>query len=129
MEAGPFMALFHLAPATTVSSRLTLLKEYQGTCPTTSTVDRLILMMANEAARCYEEKVVVSAAYLDMAMVLGTGFPPFRLGPLRYCDERGIAAVTERLHGLRKTVGARFAPASCLETMATDATLFHAKVL
>lgn len=106
-----------------------LINRRQKRMSSSEIVDRLILMMANEAARCYEEKVVVSAAYLDMAMVLGTGFPPFRLGPLRYCDERGIAAVTERLHGLRKTVGARFAPASCLETMATDATLFHAKVL
>lgn len=90
-------------------------------------VDRLILIMVNEAARCYEEKVVASASYLDMAMVLGTGFPPFRLGPLRYCDERGIGNVTTRLQGLAKTVGTRFTPAPCLEAMMADGSIFHAK--
>jgi len=90
-------------------------------------VDRLILIMVNEAARCYEEKVVASAAYLDMAMVLGTGFPPFRLGPLRYCEERGIAAVTERLQELANTVGPRFTPAPCLVAMAANGGSFHSK--
>jgi 3-hydroxyacyl-CoA dehydrogenase/enoyl-CoA hydratase/3-hydroxybutyryl-CoA epimerase len=88
-------------------------------------VDRLILIMVNESARCYDEKVVVSAAYLDIAMVLGTGFPPFRLGPLRYCDERGIQSVVERLQELAKTVGPRFTPAPCLLAMAETGRTFH----
>ncbi len=41
-------------------------------------LDRFVLIMVNEAARCLEEKVVENPSYLDMAMIMGIGFPPFR---------------------------------------------------
>ena len=47
--------------------------------------DRMVLLMINEAARCLEEKIVESADDVDFAMVMGTGFAPFRGGPLRLC--------------------------------------------
>ncbi len=42
--------------------------------------DRMVLPMVNEAARCRDEGVVRSAADLDLALIFGTGFPPFRGG-------------------------------------------------
>ena len=47
--------------------------------------------MVNEAARCLEEKVVATAEDADYGMILGTGFAPFRGGPLRFADHFGIA--------------------------------------
>ena len=45
--------------------------------------------MVNEAARCLEEKVVASPEDADYGMILGTGFAPFRGGPLRFADHFG----------------------------------------
>ncbi|MBU6453665.1 MAG: enoyl-CoA hydratase/isomerase family protein [Cyanobacteria bacterium REEB67] len=59
--------------------------------------DRLILPMVDEAARCLEEKVVRKARELDLAMIIGAGFPAFRGGPLRYADQTGIADLIARL--------------------------------
>jgi 3-hydroxyacyl-CoA dehydrogenase/enoyl-CoA hydratase/3-hydroxybutyryl-CoA epimerase len=46
--------------------------------------NRLMLLMVNEAARCLEEKVVATAEDADFGMMMGTGFAPFRGGPLRF---------------------------------------------
>ncbi|MEZ5966374.1 MAG: 3-hydroxyacyl-CoA dehydrogenase NAD-binding domain-containing protein [Planctomycetota bacterium] len=97
-------------------------------------VDRLVLALVNEAARCLEENVVASAADLDLAMVFGTGFAPFRGGPLRYADTLGVAEVVRRLQGLgqandvlaRGAGGARFAPAPILHRKALEGGTLHA---
>jgi len=52
---------------------------------------RLILPMINEAARCLEEKIVTAPEYLDIAMIYGIGFPPFRGGLLKYADDTGLS--------------------------------------
>lgn len=64
--------------------------------------DRLFLTMVDEAARCLEERIVARPRELDMAMVLGIGFPPFRGGLLRYADSLGLPVVIERLEGIYK---------------------------
>src|SRR5919109_3256319 len=51
---------------------------------------RLIFLMVNEAARCVEEEVVNSPEDADYGMILGTGFAPFRGGPLRFADHFGL---------------------------------------
>src|SRR5437667_5480402 len=51
---------------------------------------RLVLLMVNEAARCVEETVVDWAADADYGMILGTGFAPFRGGPLRFAEHFGL---------------------------------------
>ncbi len=51
---------------------------------------RLIFLMVNEAARCVEEGVVDSPEDADYGMILGTGFAPFRGGPLRFAEHFGI---------------------------------------
>ena len=56
--------------------------------------------MINEAARCLEEGVVERPEHLDLAMVFGTGFAPFRGGPLRYADSIGLDTIVATLDRL-----------------------------
>ncbi len=79
---------------------------------------RVFLLMINEASRCLDEKIVSSPAYLDMATVMATGFPPFRGGLLRYGDTLGTKAMVEKLRGLERTAGKRFEPAAPLVALA-----------
>ncbi len=73
-------------------------------------VDRLVLPMVNEAARVLAEGVVTSADELDLAMIFGTGFPPFRGGLLKWADAFGLTLVIDRLEDLSKTIHPRFKP-------------------
>jgi 3-hydroxyacyl-CoA dehydrogenase/enoyl-CoA hydratase/3-hydroxybutyryl-CoA epimerase len=72
--------------------------------------DRLILPMINEAVACLSERVVNDADLLDAGVIFGTGFAPFRGGPLNYARERGHDEVLAALESLAETHGARFAP-------------------
>jgi 3-hydroxyacyl-CoA dehydrogenase/enoyl-CoA hydratase/3-hydroxybutyryl-CoA epimerase len=58
-------------------------------------------------------------------MVMGTGFPPFRGGLLRYADEVGIPIVTDRLARLSDAHGSRFSPAGVLQQMVRHQRRFH----
>lgn len=88
-------------------------------------VDRAVLLMVNEAARCLEEGVAADAEALDMAMVMGTGFAPFRGGLLRYADDRGVLAIRERLNELATVYGERFAPAPSIDRIASNGGRFY----
>ena len=72
--------------------------------------DRLILPMVNEAVACLSEGVVAEADLLDAGVIFGTGFAPFRGGPLNYARERGIDDVLAALEKLKAAHGERFAP-------------------
>jgi 3-hydroxyacyl-CoA dehydrogenase/enoyl-CoA hydratase/3-hydroxybutyryl-CoA epimerase len=87
--------------------------------------DRIQRAMVNEAARCLDEKVVSSAGNLDMAVIMGIGYPPFRGGILRYADDLGIDRVVARLKEFETKYGKRFAPAPILLKMNQDATKFY----
>jgi len=71
--------------------------------------DRLVLRMINEAVACLREGVVDGADLLDAGMIFGTGFAPFRGGPMHYVEQRGADAVEQRLHYLQSQYGERFA--------------------
>ena len=73
-------------------------------------IDRLILILVNECAACLRERIVEDADLVDAAVVFGTGFAPFRGGPLRYARSRGVAAVVARLKDLTARYGERFQP-------------------
>jgi 3-hydroxyacyl-CoA dehydrogenase/enoyl-CoA hydratase/3-hydroxybutyryl-CoA epimerase len=88
-------------------------------------IDRCILTMVNEAAKCLEEGVVKNARYLDMAMIMGAGFPAFRGGLLRYADSRGIDDVVNRLQELEKDLGKRFEVSPLLLKMAKSGEKFY----
>ncbi|MBA2480996.1 MAG: fatty-acid oxidation protein subunit alpha, partial [Planctomycetes bacterium] len=87
-------------------------------------VDRCMLTTINESARCIEEHVIAKPAFLDLAMVMGTGFPPQRGGPLHYADQLGINVVVDRLKRLQERHGERFKPADLLVGMAARGERF-----
>lgn len=72
--------------------------------------DRLILPMLNEAVACLSEGVIDDADLLDAGVIFGTGFAPFRGGPLHYARSEGIDAIVARLSALESVYGERFAP-------------------
>ncbi len=88
-------------------------------------LDLLLLPIVNEAAVCLVERVVASPRDVDLAMVLGTGFPPFRGGPLRWADSLGAAEVCRRLERLAGRFGERLAPAPLLRDHAASGRRFH----
>lgn len=72
--------------------------------------DRLILPMLNEAVASVREQIVEDSDLLDAGVIFGSGFAPFRGGPLRYAKERGVDAVRRRLEELAARHGDRFRP-------------------
>jgi 3-hydroxyacyl-CoA dehydrogenase / enoyl-CoA hydratase / 3-hydroxybutyryl-CoA epimerase len=74
-------------------------------------LDRTLLVMVNEAARVLEDGIVATPGEVDLAMITGTGFPPFRGGLLRWADSLGMDTVRRRLQQLEAAHGVRFAPA------------------
>jgi 3-hydroxyacyl-CoA dehydrogenase / enoyl-CoA hydratase / 3-hydroxybutyryl-CoA epimerase len=87
---------------------------------------RLVFAMINEAAYCMADEIVDTAAKLDLAMIFGTGFPPFRGGLLRYADSLGAARVVPMLEALATRVSMRYRPAPLLPEMAKTGARFHA---
>ena len=88
-------------------------------------VERMVLIMVNEASRVLDEGIVASAAELDLAMIMGTGFPPFRGGLLRYADERGAHHILARLEALEREAGARFAPSATVRKLGAEGSSFY----
>ena len=86
--------------------------------------DRCILLMLNEACYALQENIVESAGFLDLAMVMGTGFAPFRGGILRYADAVGVALLRDRLKELSDLLGGRFEPAPLLEEVADEGRFY-----
>jgi len=72
--------------------------------------DRLILPLLNEAVACLHDGVVADADLLDAGVIFGTGFAPFRGGPIQYIRATGADALVERLKVLQQRHGDRFAP-------------------
>jgi 3-hydroxyacyl-CoA dehydrogenase/enoyl-CoA hydratase/3-hydroxybutyryl-CoA epimerase len=89
---------------------------------------RLVYPIINEAAKCLESGVVSEAWVVDLAMVLGTGFAPFRGGPLRTADAVGVGNVVRELEALRREHGDRFEPAPLLRSMAAENRGFYTEV-
>lgn len=80
-------------------------------------IDRTMFIMINEASRVLEEKMIKNAAYLDLAMVMGSGYAPFRGGILRYADSLGIQKVYSTLKNLQARHGDRFEPSALISKM------------
>lgn len=88
-------------------------------------VERCLLTMVNEAARCLEGKIIRNARDGDIGAVFGIGFPPFLGGPFRYMDSKGIQQIVERLNYFKDKFGERFEPAPLLVEMAEKGQSFH----
>jgi len=87
---------------------------------------RLVLLMVNEAARCVGEKVVDSPEDADYGMILGTGFAPFRGGPLRFAEHFGLRKIVDELERLAQSEE-KFSPCEILKKHAKDGTKFYAE--
>lgn len=89
--------------------------------------NRLVFLMVNEAARCLEEKVVATPEDADFGMMMGTGFAPFRGGPLRFADHFGLKKLVAEMDGLhgRAGEGDKFVPANLLRQHAANGTTFY----
>jgi 3-hydroxyacyl-CoA dehydrogenase/enoyl-CoA hydratase/3-hydroxybutyryl-CoA epimerase len=89
-------------------------------------VERMVLPMVNEAARCLEERIVAHPGHLDLALIMGTGFPPFRGGLCRWADGQGLAQVLRDLERLAESVAPRFQPCPALRRAASAGGFYAA---
>ena len=114
----------HTDKARTLNEHISELHETNTLLDEKTILDRCILIMVNEAVHCLEEGVVDNASYLDMAMVMGTGFPAFRGGLLRYAESEGLERIVQRLESLAAQYGDRFVPADLLVQMVKQKKVF-----
>lgn len=84
--------------------------------PTQEMIDRLVLPMSNVCVACLREGIVDNPDVVDGAMIFGTGYAPFRGGPLNYARTRGTENITATLRTLAAKFGDRFAPDAGWET-------------
>jgi 3-hydroxyacyl-CoA dehydrogenase/enoyl-CoA hydratase/3-hydroxybutyryl-CoA epimerase/3-hydroxyacyl-CoA dehydrogenase/enoyl-CoA hydratase/3-hydroxybutyryl-CoA epimerase/enoyl-CoA isomerase len=85
--------------------------------------DRLFLPMLFEAARTLEDGIAKDAADVDMGLILGLGFPPFRGGILRWCDTEGAANIVRRAERFAK-LGKRYETPESIRKMASSGDKF-----
>jgi 3-hydroxyacyl-CoA dehydrogenase/enoyl-CoA hydratase/3-hydroxybutyryl-CoA epimerase len=78
---------------------------------------RLILRLINECVACLDEGIVDDAELLDAGMVFGTGFAPFRGGPMKYTQKQGINTLNQQLQHLSTVIGSQFKPNSGWESL------------
>jgi len=88
-------------------------------------VAQMLARAINEAAYMIQEGICDRPQDMDLAMIYGTGFPPYRGGILRYADVWGINNVFEQLLKLEKEKGIRFRPAALLAEMAETGKSFY----
>ncbi|MDO9004132.1 MAG: 3-hydroxyacyl-CoA dehydrogenase NAD-binding domain-containing protein [Aquabacterium sp.] len=88
-------------------------------------VDRMLYAQANEAARCYEEKVVRSVADTNIGSIFGWGFAPNQGGALQFINAVGAKHFVERARELAKRYGPRFEPAAIVVKQAQEGGRFE----
>jgi 3-hydroxyacyl-CoA dehydrogenase/enoyl-CoA hydratase/3-hydroxybutyryl-CoA epimerase/enoyl-CoA isomerase len=89
-------------------------------------IDRLMLPMIIETARCLEEGIVESVPEADMGLIMGIGFPPFRGGALKYADTLGLKAVVEKA-AKYAPLGKLYEPTAKMKEMAAKNQTYYAK--
>ena len=93
--------------------------------PKAEIIDAMLALGINEAALMMEEGVCDRPQDMDLAMIYGTGFPPYRGGILRYADAWGLKNVYAKLADLEKQYGLRFKPADLIRKMAESGKTFY----
>jgi 3-hydroxyacyl-CoA dehydrogenase/enoyl-CoA hydratase/3-hydroxybutyryl-CoA epimerase len=85
---------------------------------------RMLYVMINEAAKCLEEGIIDSSDAVDLGMIMGTGFPPFRGGLLHYAQTIGIEKIIQELQGFETQFQSdRFKPSPYLRQFKANATV------
>ncbi len=92
----------------------------------TTIQDRLLLAMINEAARTLEEGINTDPSQIDLAMIFGTGFPPYAGGVLRLADQMGVKLTCTKLEWLSQVAGDNYRPAELLRKKAQEGSSFYA---
>jgi 3-hydroxyacyl-CoA dehydrogenase/enoyl-CoA hydratase/3-hydroxybutyryl-CoA epimerase len=89
-------------------------------------IERGVFAMINEAALALiEDQIVETPGEVDLAMIMGTGFPPFRGGLLRYADSLGTEYIVSELEMYASQFGARFKPSTPLANLARNGKTFY----
>ena len=88
---------------------------------------RLLVRQAVEAARCFEEKVLINASSGDVGAIFGIGFPPYTGGPFSFIDTMGVPAFVTEADRLADAYGERFRPPQLLRDMAAKGETFYSK--
>ena len=112
-----------------VAALLAPIIEGSDTLDAQTIVDSLMIPMCLEAARCFEDGIAASATDVDMALIYGIGFPPFRGGALHYIDDVGVGAFVARADELAAAAGplkAMYEPTEKLREMAASGATFFA---
>lgn len=102
-----------------------LLEWSKSEIPDQEIVERCWMQMLNETAHCIEEGIIENPADIDIGVIFGFGFPPFRGGILHEADRLGLAHVVARLDHYADLHGDRLAPAQLLRDMAARGETFH----
>ncbi len=97
----------------------------RSTIPKKEIRHRLVLTMINEAARVLEDGIVGRAGDVDLGMIMGTGFPPFRGGLLRFADTLHPRRACTGLQELQERYGVRFQPAPLIQELAAKDRTFY----
>ena len=87
-------------------------------------IDRMMLPMLMESSRCLEDKIVQTPVEVDMGVIYGLGFPPFRGGIFRWADSVGLSDLLQSAEK-RKSLGKVYEPTEQIKKMAKDGMLFH----
>ena len=87
--------------------------------------DAMLSLGINEAALMIEEGICDRPQDMDLALIYGLGYPPYRGGILRYADKWGLKNVYQKLVGLEKQYGPRFKPADLIKEMAETGKTFY----
>ena len=87
-------------------------------------VDRMMLPMIIECSRCLEEKIVSTPVEVDLGLVYGLGFPPFRGGALRYADDVGLKAICASAEKF-KSLGKLYEPTAQMRELAQSERGFY----
>jgi 3-hydroxyacyl-CoA dehydrogenase len=88
-------------------------------------IDVMLSLGINEAALMIEEGICDRPQDMDLALIYGLGFPPYRGGILRYADKWGLKNVCQNLIDLEKQYGPRFKPADLIKEMAEKGKTFY----
>lgn len=89
----------------------------KGKSPAPEIADRLIFRLINEAVACLREGVVADTNQLDAGIIFGTGFAPFRGGPMHYVEQQGIKSMQQRMNQLATHQGEHFHPDQGWDTL------------
>jgi 3-hydroxyacyl-CoA dehydrogenase/enoyl-CoA hydratase/3-hydroxybutyryl-CoA epimerase/enoyl-CoA isomerase len=87
-------------------------------------IDRMMLPLLIESSRCLEDGIVRTPVEVDIALVYGLGFPPFRGGPFRHADAVGVDTLVETA-GRYGSLGKLYEPTRQMERLAKEGGRFH----